>query len=138
MLQFLKRCKFNTIKIYIYFIILLILLYLGGIIFFKDMWKTDYDKNENICMKEKLNAYKNLESEMIKQQERVSLGFTSKTIFKNTVINLFEKIDSCHRTNESVKVSQLNSYQTAFFIFSLLSIPIFILLAVEIYELMTI
>ncbi|CEF69188.1 Hypothetical protein SRAE_2000383800 [Strongyloides ratti] len=134
MISILKIYRFNTIKVCICFIIVFIYIYISIIIFNKNIKKIDYEKDENICMKEKFDIHKNLEDEMIKQQERILLGLTSKTIFRNSVISLLQKIDSCHRTNDVVKMPLLKSYQMEFFIFFLLSFPIFVLMILEIYK----
>uniref|UniRef100_A0A0K0ED79 GOLD domain-containing protein n=1 Tax=Strongyloides stercoralis TaxID=6248 RepID=A0A0K0ED79_STRER len=129
--------KFNIIKeLLFYFVIVLIYIYIIIIIFNKVGWIITYEKNDDICMKEKLYIYKNLEIEMAEQEKKISFGFTSKSIFKDSVINLLQKMDNCHRTNNAIKMSQVKFYQTKSFMFSVLFLPMYFLLIFKIYKLM--
>uniref|UniRef100_A0A0N4ZJ25 Ion_trans_2 domain-containing protein n=1 Tax=Parastrongyloides trichosuri TaxID=131310 RepID=A0A0N4ZJ25_PARTI len=158
----LKNDECYKIKVYIYFILLFVLIFLGTIIFYnieKDKEKKVYEKYGDKCMKEKLNVHKNIKKELMKEKERLFTGDKSKKYFKDALVNLFEEIDTCHRVNEDVKINDVDSYQVVsyllsisstignksinhvtnygcifFIVFSLISIPIFVSMIVEIYE----
>uniref|UniRef100_A0A0K0ENY1 Ion_trans_2 domain-containing protein n=1 Tax=Strongyloides stercoralis TaxID=6248 RepID=A0A0K0ENY1_STRER len=122
-----------------------------------------YEDYINRCSLTKENVIKTLNDEFLNKKERIlrenNIDNKIKDEFHNNVVTLFNRIDECHRAKESKKVHNFDISKSAvftfsilsrigygtvyphtyaghifFFIFGIITIPIFISFYVELYE----
>uniref|UniRef100_A0A0K0FFI2 Ion_trans_2 domain-containing protein n=1 Tax=Strongyloides venezuelensis TaxID=75913 RepID=A0A0K0FFI2_STRVS len=116
------------IRLYVYFIVVIIALIFGTVLFYyieKDDAKDVYESYINRCTTTRENAIKNLNNEFMEKKQLLltnnKIDSFIKKEFRDNVVSFVKGIDECHRKKESKKVFNFDMSKSAVFTFSILS-----------------